>query len=218
GLVRLLHRHHWDFMGIRYYWFTATIILTIAGAGLFFWRLNPDKYGRSVMDIDFTGGTAYTGKLAQPMTMEELRDKLEKNGPVPGMTLQESELPGISIEQEYALGDPPGRSSRVTVRTAEMDPRKVQKIVNTRLGEALAYIELHKFTLSTDGKSATLEFTQPKSSTLAFASPAQVERLLSEEKTSLLPQDRQLRFHLEALGEPDNRGGYAQMKVSPTET
>ena len=70
GLVRVLHRHHWDFMGIRYYWFTATLILTVLGAGLFLWRLNPDERGRSVMNIDFIGGTAYTGKLATPLTID----------------------------------------------------------------------------------------------------------------------------------------------------
>src|SRR5262249_24703784 len=111
GLVRVLHRHHWDFMGIRYYWFTATIILTILGAGLFLWRLNPDEKGGSVMNIDFIGGTAYIGKLATPLTIGELREKLEKNVEVPGLSPQESELADISIEQIYARSDTGGRSS-----------------------------------------------------------------------------------------------------------
>jgi SecD/SecF fusion protein len=217
GLVRMLHRHHWDFMAIRYYWFTATIVLTILGAGLFFWRLNPDEKGRSVMNIDFIGGTAYTGKLAQPMTIEELREKLEKNVPVPGMTSQESELPDISVEQVFARGDTSGRSSFFTVRTAVKDPRKVQRIINTRLGDALAYIELHKYSIDEDGKSATLEFTQPKSNELAFASPAQVKMLLNEEKASILPENKQLSFQdIEPQGEEQN-GRYSKMKVTPTE-
>jgi SecD/SecF fusion protein len=217
GLVRLLHRHHWDFMAIRYYWFTATIVLTVLGAGLFFWRLSPDEKGRSVMNIDFIGGTAYTGKLARPMTIEELRDKLEKNVPVPGMTLQESDLPDISVEQVFARGDTPPRSSFFTVRTAVKDPRKVQKIINTRLGDALAYIELHKYTIDPDGKSATLEFTKPKSEEPDFASRAQVTMLLNEEKARLLPEEKQLSFQVEPLGQPDDKGRYARMKVSPTQ-
>ncbi|HZV06176.1 MAG TPA: protein translocase subunit SecD [Gemmataceae bacterium] len=216
GLVRLLHRHHWDFMGIRYYWFTATIILTLLGAGLFFWRLNPDEKGRSVMNIDFIGGTAYTGKLAQPLTIEELRDKLEKNVPVSGMTTQESELPDISLEQVFTSGDPYPRSSFFTVRTAERDPRKVQKIINTRLGDDLAYIELHKFTIDPDGTSATLEFTKPKSEEPDFASLAQVTMLLNEERATLLPEDRQLSFHVTSLGE-EQKGRYSQMKVEPSQ-
>jgi SecD/SecF fusion protein len=217
GLVRMLHRHHWDFMGIRYYWFTATIILTVLGAGLFFWRLNPDEKGRSVMNIDFIGGTAYTGKLAQPMTIEELRDKLEKNKQVPGMTTQESDLADISIEQVFARGDTPPRSSFFTVRTADRDPRKVQKIINTRLGDSLAYIELHKYTLDPDGKSATLEFTRPKSEEKDYASRAQVTMLLNEERASVLPEDKQLSFNVYALGNPDEKGRYSEMKVEPTQ-
>ncbi len=217
GLVRMLHRHHWDFMGIRQYWFTATLILTVLGAGLFFWRLNPDEKGRSVMNIDFVGGTAYTGKLAQPMTIEELRDKLEKSVPVPGLTPQESDLSDISIEQIFARGDTPPRSSFFSVRTAVKDPRKVQKIVNTRLGDALAYIELHKYTIDESGKSATLEFTNPKSEEPDFASPAQVARMLNEEKGNLLPEDKQLSIHVEPVGTADEKGRYHVMKASPSE-
>jgi len=217
GLVRMLHRHHWDFMGIRYYWFTATLVLTLLGAGLFFWRLNPDEKGRSVMNIDFVGGTAYTGKLAQPMTIEELRDKLEKNVQVPGLTPQESDLPDISVEQVFARGDTGGRSSFFTVRTSVKDPRKVQRIINTRLGDALAYIELHKYTIDPDSKSATLEFTNPKSEEPDFASPAQVARMLNEEKGNLLPEDKQLSIHVEPVGTADEKGRYHVMKASPSE-
>ncbi len=218
GLVQMLHRHHWDFMGIRHYWFTATIILTLLGAGLFFWRLSPDEKGRSVMNIDFVGGTAYTGKLAQPMTIEELRQKLEKNVPVPGMTTQESDLADISVEQVFARGDTGGRSSFFTVRTAVKDPRKVQRIINTRLGDSLAYIELHKYTLDESGKSAILEFTDPKTEQKDFASPAQVARILNEEKANLLPDDKQLSFQVvEKIGAPDEKGRYSMLKVSPTE-
>lgn len=210
GLVRVLHRHHWDFMGIRYYWFTATIILTILGAALFFWRLNPDERGRSVMNIDFIGGTAYTGRLATPLTITELREKLETNMPVPGMTEQESDLPDISIEQIYLQTDTGGRSSLFTVRTAEKDAAKVQKIVNTRLGDALRYIELRKYEIDKDNKTATLEFGKPKSDksdnpdTDYYASRAQVTMLLREEGLS--------NFSVEPLGEEQN-GRFSKLKI-----
>ncbi|HTU21944.1 MAG TPA: protein translocase subunit SecD [Gemmataceae bacterium] len=204
GLVRVLHRHHWDFMGIRYYWFTATIILTVLGAGLFLWRLNPDERGRSVMNIDFIGGTAYTGRLATPLTITELREKLENNVPVPGLSSQESDLPDISIEQIYLQTDTGGRSSLFTVRTAEKDAAKVQKIVNTRLGDALAYIELHKYAIGKENKSATLEFTKPRSDDPDFASRAQLTMLLREEGLN--------NFRVEPLGEEQN-GRFSKMKI-----
>ncbi|MHB1424622.1 MAG: protein translocase subunit SecD, partial [Gemmataceae bacterium] len=217
GLVRVLHRHHWDFMAIRYYWFTATIFLTVLGAALFFWRVTPDQKNRSVMAIDFTGGTVYTGKLATPLTMTELREKLEKNVAVSGMTEQESDIPDLSIDQEFLSSDTGGRCSLFTVRTADMDARKVQKIINTRLGDALAYIELHKYTIDKDAKSATLEFTEPKSEIETFASPAQVTMLLNEEKASVVPEDKQLTFRVEKIGKPNKDDRYAQMKIEPSD-
>ncbi len=202
GLVRALHRHHWDFMGIRYYWFTATLILTVLGAGLFLGRLNPAGQGGSVMNIDFMGGTAYTGKLATPLTITELRQKLETNE-------QEDELPDLTIEQIFLRTDTGGRSSFFTVRTAQKDARKVQRIINTRLGSALESIELQKYTIDKDDKSATLEFSKP-------SSRAQVTMLLREERMNLLPDEKQLSFRVEPLGEEQN-GRYSKMKVEPTE-
>ncbi|MGH7225574.1 MAG: protein translocase subunit SecD, partial [Gemmataceae bacterium] len=202
GLVRMLHRHHWDFMGIRYYWFTATLILTVLGAALFLGRLNPAGQGGSVMNIDFMGGTAYTGKLATPLTITELREKLETDE-------QGDELPDLTIEQIFLRTDTGGRSSFFTVRTAQKDARKVQRIINTRLGSALESIELQKYAIEEDGKSATLEFSKP-------SSRAQVTMLLREERMNLLPDEKQLSFRVEPLGEEQN-GRYSKMKVEPTE-
>src|SRR5205085_11988509 len=60
SMFRLLSRTNINFMGIRYYWFTATIILTIFGICVFIGRLPQD------LNIDFVGGTAYGGQLEQP--------------------------------------------------------------------------------------------------------------------------------------------------------
>jgi SecD/SecF fusion protein len=217
GLVRALHRHHWDFMGIRYYWFTATIVLTVLGASLFFWRLTPDAKGRSVMNIDFIGGTAYTGKLSKPMTIEELRAKLENYVEVPGLTREESELPDITVEQVFSRNDSGGRSSFFTVRTANKDARKVQQIVNRRLGDDLERIVLHKYEIDKDGKSATMEFSKPNSDETEYASRAQVQMLLREVRTQLYPKETRLSFTVEGVGEEQN-SRYAKMKVEPTES
>jgi SecD/SecF fusion protein len=68
SMFRLLSKPNIDFMAIRYYWFTATILLTIAGASVFVYRL--DKGG---LNIDFTGGTAYGGQLTKPIAAGGLR-------------------------------------------------------------------------------------------------------------------------------------------------
>jgi SecD/SecF fusion protein len=72
SMFRLLSRTNIDFMAIRYYWFTATILLTIIGATVFVVR------GKQGLNIDFVGGTAYGGKLVQPVSLTELRDLLSE--------------------------------------------------------------------------------------------------------------------------------------------
>jgi SecD/SecF fusion protein len=69
-MFRLFSRPNIDFMGIRYYWFTATIVLTIIGISVFIERLPGD------LNIDFVGGTAYGGQLTKPVELVELRNLL----------------------------------------------------------------------------------------------------------------------------------------------
>jgi SecD/SecF fusion protein len=69
-MFRLLTKTNIDFMAIRYYWFTATIIITILGMALFLSR------GKQGLNIDFNGGTAYTGQLEKPKDITYLRDLL----------------------------------------------------------------------------------------------------------------------------------------------
>ncbi|HEY1379130.1 MAG TPA: protein translocase subunit SecD, partial [Gemmataceae bacterium] len=70
GLTNFLHRNYIDFMRIRYYWFTATVVLTVIGLGVFLIR------GPAGLNIDFVGGTAYGGQLTKPMDVEALRGLL----------------------------------------------------------------------------------------------------------------------------------------------
>ena len=71
-MMRLFARPNIDFMGIRYYWFTATIVLTAFGITVFLLR------GENGLNIDFTGGTVYTGMFArgQAMDLKDLREAL----------------------------------------------------------------------------------------------------------------------------------------------
>src|SRR5437879_346447 len=70
SMFRLFARPNIDFMRIRYYWFTATILLTIFGLTVFLVR------GEQGLNIDFVGGTAYSGQLKEPMDIGELRHRL----------------------------------------------------------------------------------------------------------------------------------------------
>ena len=88
SMMKLLSKPNWDFMSIRYYWFTATIILTIMGAAVFIGRLNSGG-----LNIDFMGGTAYTGQLKEGMTIGQLRETLD-----PDLKDNKAKLSGVVVE------------------------------------------------------------------------------------------------------------------------
>jgi SecD/SecF fusion protein len=70
SMYRLLSKTSIDFMRIRYYWFTATILLTLFGITVFLVR------GQQSLNIDFTGGTLYGGRLVKPLDITQLRHLL----------------------------------------------------------------------------------------------------------------------------------------------
>ena len=115
-------------MAIRYYWFTATIILTILGGGLFIYRL--DKGG---LNIDFVGGTAYSGQLEQDgHDRPKLRGRSEETC---------HDLPDLSVEQSCSSSNPEfseGNRSKLVHRphVGEGRTRKVRR-ASTRLEQGL---------------------------------------------------------------------------------
>src|SRR5260370_35291821 len=91
-------------MAIRYYGFAGTSFLTIVGGGLFIWRL--DKGG---LNIDFVGGTKFSGQLNEMAGIGDLRadfDGVDKPKTVRNeATAQGETLPGqpdVSIDARYA--------------------------------------------------------------------------------------------------------------------
>lgn len=106
---RLLTKTNIDFMRIRYYWFAATLILTVLGLGLFLVR------GDQVLDIDFRGGTAYGGQLreGQGKTMGEMREYLKN---------QAARLAVERVEQ----ADDEGKVFRITYKNGGGTPVKVE--------------------------------------------------------------------------------------------
>jgi SecD/SecF fusion protein len=184
SMMQLFHRPNIDFMGIRYYWFTATVILTILGAGLFVWRLpsasaEARTQESSILNIDFIGGTAYTGRLVKPATIDDLRNALRECG-----------LPDLSIEQVFTSEDSGNGSRMFTVRTAERDFPTVQKAIYTHLkdfadanGEhnGLEMVTLSHYEISPDNQWADLQFTKPGTKQPDYASKEQVALLLRQE-------------------------------------
>jgi SecD/SecF fusion protein len=179
GDLKMLHvfvHPNFDFMSIRKAMFSITIALTIAGGFLFIWRL--DKGG---LNIDFEGGTAYSGQLTSMQDIAWLRGKFAK-----------STLPEISIEQIF-LPNPEisqgNKSKFFTIRTTERNPSIVLEEVNKIIGSDLQRVQLSKYTVDKSGMSANLDFD-------SYASRAQVSLILRQEleKKNLTTAARQLRL------------------------
>jgi len=209
SMFRLLSKPNINFMAIRYYWFTATVILTIVGGTLFIMR---DKAG---LNIDFTGGTAYSGELKRPIDLLELRRYLAK-----------SELPEPSVEQIFisAPGYTDGDKSKLfTVRTPLDTPDSVQRVqdaINRCLGKGdegngpdlLKIINLSSYQILPDGKGATLSFIDPVTTDPAFTSRAQVSMLLGRELKAQGLETAAQGMALEGLGK-DYEGRFQWMDV-----
>jgi SecD/SecF fusion protein len=196
--MQLFKRPNINFMKIRYYMFGLTVGLTVVGGALFIYHLN-----NGGLNIDFVGGTAYSGRLVRPITVAELRDKLDPDKrPMTdadrkemALTDQEraelgtatEDLPDVSIEPEF-VSDPTlsqgDKSALFTVRTSVKDAALVQKVVNQKLGDLLKRIDMKDPSIQAqNGKAseATLEFVKSDDPTTAeVASPAQVTLLLNE--------------------------------------
>jgi SecD/SecF fusion protein len=214
NMRRLFSKPNIDFMAIRYYWFTATVLLTILGAGLFLYR---DKQG---LNIDFIGGTAYGGVLTKPMDVGDIEKELRATN-----------LPDMSVEQ-YFISDPEftqGTKSRLfTVRTSERNAQKVLKAVNDALGQGTAEhpgpglletIDMSKALFLPDAPKGatgfTLAFTNPKTGNTEFASRAAVSMFLTQKLnesgvTDLENAAKQMR--VDGLGK-DKDGRFQWMEV-----
>ncbi len=135
--MQLFKRPNINFMKIRHLMFALTGGLTIAGAVLFIFHLF-----HGGLNIDFVGGTAYGGQLVHPVTLSELRERLEPDKhPLTDAAKKDlgvaADLPDYSIEQVF-VNDPTltqgDKSALFTVRSSEKDDALVQKIVNYKLG------------------------------------------------------------------------------------
>jgi SecD/SecF fusion protein len=197
SMFRLLSRPSWDFMGIRYYWFTATIILTVLGAGVFIWRLDKGE-----LNIDFLGGTAYTGELTKPLGADEIRKDLEGTS-----------LPDLSVEQLYVPGYTEGDKSRLfTIRTANQNAEEVQAAVNDALGDRLKRIVLKSYQIDPDNKRVTMAFADPATQRPDYASRGQVGTIMTREFNTRGLTTAAQQFVLEGLGS-EKEGRFQWMEL-----
>jgi SecD/SecF fusion protein len=84
-MLRLFRKPNIDFMAVRHYWFTATVVLSVLGVLVFALR------GERGLSIEFTGGTSYKIEFREPQAIETVRAEVSRAVfPMATVTLQQA--------------------------------------------------------------------------------------------------------------------------------
>lgn len=156
-MLKVFSNPNIDFMSIRKVMFNLTVALTIVGAAVFLLR------GKAGLNIDFNGGTAFTGLLSEEAfkkdpevgTISWLRKQFEAKAGA-------ETLPEATVEQIF-ISDPAfstGSKSRLfTIRTTEKDTSRVKSVINQLVGTSLQRTKLES--IVAHANQLDLTFTEP---------------------------------------------------------
>ncbi|MDG3007514.1 protein translocase subunit SecD [Paludisphaera mucosa] len=122
-----------DFVGPRYYCMAASLVLILLGLGAFFAR------GRTMYNIDFTGGTLVTIRLNEAdTTVRSLTDSQRTEF----VREKAGVLPDVTIESLRVSQNQKDRAARFNIRTTDLDPKRVQEAIIAAFGPSLAKIDM----------------------------------------------------------------------------
>ena len=182
SMLRFFSRPNIDFMRIRYYWFTATIVLTIFGISVFLLR------GPAGLNIDFVGGTAFGGQLreGQAKTSTQMRQLLSEDR-------QRALLAVQSVKQT----DNEGRDFEITYAA---DGQK-QRVVLANRADSASQKQVDRKAAQVDQKTKEIEeVSRELQSTTRQSSREKLEaqkKSLEDERTQLQNELAQLRTSLD---------------------
>jgi len=128
SMARLFARPRINFMGIRRPVFIATVVTAVLGLALFLAR------GRSTLNMDFVGGTVYTGVTAENSMMdtEGLRARIED---------KEAQKKWLALASDPELIDAKDRTWRLTYKESDADRPRERDI---RMTEKVTPIEMRR--------------------------------------------------------------------------
>ena len=128
---KMLTKTNFDFVGPRHYCIAASLVLIALGLAAFFAR------GRTMYNIDFTGGTLVTIRLnEEDPEIHSLSDSQRTEF----VRRQAGVLPDVTIES-LRVGQAQ-KASRFNIRTTDQDPQHVKTEIIEAFGNALAKINM----------------------------------------------------------------------------
>lgn len=137
-LKELRFRKMWDktsidFVSPRYYCMAVSLVVILLGLGAFFAR------GRTMYNIDFTGGTLVTIRLNEAdATVRSLTDSQRTEF----VREKAGVLPDVTIESLRVSGGQAAKAARFNIRTTEQDVQEVKNKIIEAFGPSLAKIDM----------------------------------------------------------------------------
>ncbi len=125
-MLKLMDKTNFDFIGPRHYCMAASLVIILLGLGAFFAR------GRTMYNIDFTGGTLVTIRLnEQDAEVKKLSESQrasfvrQKSNVLPDVTVE-----SLKVGQDQTL-------NRFNIRTTDQDPEHVRSEIMKAFGTSL---------------------------------------------------------------------------------
>lgn len=130
-MLKLWDKTNIDFVGPRYYCMAFSLVLIVLGLVAFFAR------GRTMYNIDFTGGTLVTIRLnEEDPTVRSLSESKRAEF----VRQKASVLPDVTVESLRVAQDQ--KLARFNIRTTDQDASQVKNKILEAFGPALAKVEM----------------------------------------------------------------------------
>jgi SecD/SecF fusion protein len=139
SMLKILTKPNFDFMKWRFHWLFGTVAVSLFGLAVFIFR------GEDGLDIDFTGGTAYSVEFKQPRTINDVRNQAQTvvnpNDP--------NKLKDIRVEATAKKGITESSTDTYTFRTTlrkewvqeQKQTAEVQKLISQAFDGELVMVE-----------------------------------------------------------------------------
>jgi len=96
-MLRLIHKPNINWMRLRPIFFCISFVLIAAGLAIFFTR---DNVENNKYDIEFTGGTSVQINLKEPLSRQEVEDRIREIGNDPN-----NPNPALAVANVYSIGE-----------------------------------------------------------------------------------------------------------------
>jgi len=130
-MLKMWDKTNIDFIGPRYYCMAGSLILILLGLVAFFYR------GRTMYNIDFTGGTLVTIRLDESDTTVQSLSESRRAGFV---RQKAGVLPDVTVESLRVGNDT--RLARFNIRTTDQDADQVKNKILDAFGPSLARVKM----------------------------------------------------------------------------